>query len=345
MRDLDLEIPVYNAFHTDYWRHWCVALPNWIDLDPAMPLPTIIAVGGGKGGVGKSVISANLAGKLGRFKKVLAIDLDLGGANLHTYFGIRTPKLTISDLLLGSRIDFQDLAVSSGFQNVDIICAGQDYGLDRLNDRTYGLQQVWAGILEAKLRHGYDYVVLDLGAGTASHTIDFFLAAHVGIMSVLPEPTSIENAYSFLRALLWRLIHNVGSRVGDEHTAKIIAERIFEADGQNGYAKALMRMKPEAPKQVNAILAGLSGRRLGFVANQIRGQKDIEVSQSMSSISKDYFGFNTMSLGFLNFDDSAWKALRNRRLLIQDFPHCLLSRRLDEVLVRLQQGLRANEIC
>jgi flagellar biosynthesis protein FlhG len=341
MKQLDQVHSLRNAFHGEFWRHWCVALPNWIDLDAAMPLPTIIAVGGGKGGVGKSVISANLAGKIARNAKVLAVDLDLGGANLHTYFGLKTPKLTISDLILGSRVDFQDISIPSGITNLDLVCAGQDYGLDRLNSRVSGLQQVWAGILESKSRFGYDYVVLDLGAGTASHTIDFFLAAHVGIMSVLPDPTSIENAYSFLRALLWRLIQNVGGRIGDEELAKSFAERIFNGEGQGGYAQALSRLKLESPRLVNGILAGLSGRRLGFVANQIRGQTDIEIAQSMASISKDFFGFNTLSLGYLNFDDSAWKALRNRRLLIQDFPHCLLSRRLDEVLVRLQNGIRA----
>lgn len=342
MKYQDFNQASHNAFHNEFWRHWCVALPHWIDLDPSMALPTIIAVGGGKGGVGKSVISANIAGKLAKNSKVLAIDLDLGGANLHTYFGVKTPELTISDLILGSRIDFSKLPVKSGTANVDLICAGQDYGLDRLINQTYGFQQVWAGILESKARYGYDYVVLDLGAGTASHTIDFFLAAHVGIMSVIPEPTSIENAYSFLRALLWRLIHNVGGRLGQEAEAQRLAIRLFEVEGQAGYHHALLRMRQSEQKLVNAFLAGLAGRKLGFVANQIRSQKDIEIAQSMASISKDFFGFNTLSLGFLNFDDSAWKALRNRRLLIHDFPHSLLSRRLDEVLIRLLDGIRAR---
>jgi len=340
MKHLDYNQSSQNAFHNEFWRHWCVALPNWIDLDPAMALPTIIAVGGGKGGVGKSVISANLAGKLSKNGRVLAIDLDLGGANLHTYFGVKTPDMTISDLILGSRIDFAKLPVRSGTTNVDLICAGQDYGLDRLNNQTFGFQQVWAGILEAKVKYGYDYVVLDLGAGTASHTIDFFLAAHVGIMSVIPEPTSVENAYSFLRALLWRLIQNVGGRVGKESEAQRLATKLFEVEGQNGYHQGLLRLRPGEQKLINGCLAGLAGRKLGFVANQIRSQKDIEIAQSMASISKDFFGFNTLSLGFLNFDDSAWKALRNRRLLIHDFPHSLLSRRLDEVLIRLMDGLR-----
>lgn len=342
MKQLDPVHSIRNAFHREFWRHWCVALPNWIDLDVAMPLPTIVAVGGGKGGVGKSVISANLAGKMARNSKVLAVDLDIGGANLHTYFGIKTPKLTSSDLLLGSRVDFSDISVPSGIPNLDIVCAGQDFGLDRLNSRSSGLNQIWAGILEAKSKFGYDYVILDLGAGTASHTIDFFLSAHVGIMSVLPEPTSIENAYSFLRALLWRMIQNVGARMGEEDLAHSFAERIFNGEGHGGYSQALLKIKEESPRLVNGILAGLSGRRLGFVANQIRGQSDIEIAQSMASISKDFFGFNTLSLGYLNYDDSAWKALRNRRLLIQDFPHCLFSRRLDEVLIRLQNAVRMS---
>ena len=72
-------------------RGWELGLPGYADLSGRCP-PPIIAVGGGKGGVGKSLVSANLAVKLAASGwRVLAIDMDIGGANLHTYFGLPTP--------------------------------------------------------------------------------------------------------------------------------------------------------------------------------------------------------------------------------------------------------------
>ena len=77
-----------NVFHGDYLKHWLAGLPKDVEVSAGGTLPTIIAIGGGKGGVGKSVVSSNLSAKLAASgKKVLAIDLDLGGANLHLFWG------------------------------------------------------------------------------------------------------------------------------------------------------------------------------------------------------------------------------------------------------------------
>src|SRR5690606_11405540 len=85
------------------YEGWLAGLPSHIEA-PTFQVPAIVAVGGGKGGVGKSLVSANLAIRLGLSgRKVLAIDLDMGGANLHTYFGLAAPRVNLADALVFDR--------------------------------------------------------------------------------------------------------------------------------------------------------------------------------------------------------------------------------------------------
>jgi flagellar biosynthesis protein FlhG len=332
-----------NIFHGQYFKHWLAGLPKNVEASQDSPLPTIIAVGGGKGGVGKSIVSSNVSAKLaGAGHKVLTIDLDIGGSNLHTYFGRRVTSPSLTEFISDPSISFQSIITESGIDNVSLITSGQTRGLGSLKTEKNDMTRVWDGIVGAKALYGFDTVVVDLGAGTDEHTTDFFLAAHIGVVTVLPEPTSIENAYSFLKAVLWKLIQNSGARVNQSKEAEELADRIFSANPEGscyGYLQKLLAERENNPKLINCIVGAMMGRKMGFVVNQIRSQKDIEIANSMADISKNYFGWKTLSLGFLNYDEAAWKALRNKKLLVQDFPHSMISRRLDDFLVRAIDGL------
>ena len=61
--------------------------------------------------------------------------------------------------------------------------------------------------------HGFDIVIFDLGAGIHSYTLDFFLASHLGILTALPESTSIENAYTFLKQCMWKMMDNIAEKI------------------------------------------------------------------------------------------------------------------------------------
>src|ERR1035438_5027948 len=85
------------------------------------------AVGGGKGGVGKSFVISNLAISLARTgKKVIAIDLDLGGANLHTALGCDIPRTTLNDFLIGQCGKLDDLLVKTSISNLSFISGAND---------------------------------------------------------------------------------------------------------------------------------------------------------------------------------------------------------------------------
>jgi len=322
---------------------WTLGLPDYVTV-PEGNLPTIIAIGGGKGGVGKSVISANLAAKLALSgQRVVAIDIDLGCANLHTHFGTAMPEKSLADFVVYGRKSFAEVLLPTPVHGLAFAAGGREEAwADQLEKGPQGLKGLFEVVLRLRQQMQVDVVVLDLGAGTHRHTMDFFAAAHMGIVTVLPEPTSIENAYVFIKAMMYSLIDHVARRTGEELAAIEIKSRLATLGGAafgDGYLEAIRRCTNEFPEFVNAFWAALGGRSLGLIVNQTRNQSDIDIGTAMEHICKRYFGFETAYLGFLNYDDAVWKSLRNRRMLVNDFPHCVLSKRMGAIAARALQKL------
>ncbi len=328
-----LRSPVLTKRHAG----WVLGLPAYLDPGERRP-PVIVAVGGGKGGVGKSLVSANLAVRLAATgKKVLAIDLDVGGANLHSYFGLSIPRYNLADAVLTQSRTLQEVIVPTSINGVSLIAGGREEalgGIGAINDQV--VSSVFDLVLSAREQNLADFVILDLGAGAHKYTIDFFSLAHAGVMAALPEPTSIENAYVFLKSMLFAFTERLGIRLNMPEAAHLTRSVLTGATplppgSATSYLDKINYVMRTEPNFVSQLLAAISGRTLGIIINQIRCQKDIDVGRSMETIADRYFGFNARSLGYLNYDDAAWKSLRNRRLLVLDFPHSLLSKRFSEM--------------
>jgi flagellar biosynthesis protein FlhG len=198
----------------------------------------------------------------------------------------------------------------------------------------------WHTLLASRKLYGFDIVILDLGAGSHRLNVDFFTAAHMGIVTVLPEPTSIENAYSFLKATYRRLIDHAGGQLGQSEEATFLTNSLFDVlPGQERSGQSLaVKFRQEAfkyPELCDHVAKSLSGRQVGLVVNQIRSQKDNGIGESMAQICRHYFGFDSRFLGGLPDDEAAWKSLRNRRLMIKDFPHSNLTKKLYDVTAKL----------
>jgi flagellar biosynthesis protein FlhG len=314
-------------------RGWVLGLPPQCDA-PVTSNPLIIAVGGGKGGVGKSLLSANLAARLAKLGlRVAAFDLDTGGANLHTYFGMTSAPANLGDWLVHQRSELTAVLAPSGVDGLSVASAQRDDAWavsDSLNAN--GFARLWSGITSLG-DQGYQVVLLDLGAGTSRHTIDLFCCAHAGILTALPEPTSVENAYLFMRATLLRVLGHAAVRLGrSDEGAMVLDAMSQDHPGMPGrsYTEKLRLLYQSHPSLIGPMATALSGRFMGILVNQTRSQADVDIGRAMEMAAQRYFGFTSGYLGYLNYDETAWKSLRNKRLLLQDFPHSVIARRLSD---------------
>ncbi len=172
--------------------------------------PTIWAVASGKGGVGKSVLSASLAIGLAQTgPRAVAVDLDHGGANLHTLLGCERAPHTLADVASGRVRSLDDVLAATTVPGVRLL-SGARAAFDAANASRAQTQKILRGLARIDAGH----VVLDLGAGSSFHTLDAFVAADRRVLLVTPEPTAIENAYHFLKAAFFRALRDAAREEG-----------------------------------------------------------------------------------------------------------------------------------
>ncbi len=163
--------------------------------------PLTISIGGGKGGVGKSMVSSNLAVQYALAGlRVIIIDLDFGAANLHTIFGLRQPQRSLGDYFCTPGTQLADFVVPTNIENLTLVpSSGFVPELANLKH----LQRV--KLINHIQTLDTDLVILDLGAGSALNVVDFFSMTDAGIVVATPEPTSVLNAYEFLKNVVYRI--------------------------------------------------------------------------------------------------------------------------------------------
>jgi flagellar biosynthesis protein FlhG len=192
----------------------------------------IIAVASGKGGVGKTNVSVNMAiayAKLG--KKVIVMDADLGLANVNVmlnmipkfnlYHVIRKQK-AMRDIILDTDYGIRIVAGASGFSKIA-----------NLNE-----EERQNFISELYTLSSADIVIIDTAAGVSSNVLDFVAAADDAIIVTTPEPTAITDAYGIIKIIATEIENlNMGlklvvNRVKTVTEGKRVAERIINISGQ-----------------------------------------------------------------------------------------------------------------
>lgn len=299
--------------------------------NPSHNLKKIWAIGGGKGGVGKSLVSANTAICLALMgHKVVAVDLDLGGANLHTCLGLPIPQTTLSDYVSKRVTNFEDLLVPTPITNLKIISGAQDeLGMANLKHMQKNL------IIQKLHELDADYILFDLGAGTAFNTIDFFIAADKGILVTLPEPTSIENTYRFIKSVFYRRLKMIE---GVAEIEEIVNEAMSAklASGSSTSPTELIKKISELYPEIGLRIKHEMGQfRPNLIVNQVRSQADIDIGYSIQSICRKYFGIEMTFPGYLDYDQSVWQSVRKRKPLLVEYPNSRLVTNFDRIVSRL----------
>jgi len=295
--------------------------------------PRIWTVGGGKGGVGKSVVTASLAAAMaGSGRRCAVIDADLGGANLHTLLGVSRPRYTLSHLLTGDVASLAELMVQTSVPNLWLVSGNQAL-LEIANPRHSQKEMLFRQIRSLDV----DDVVLDLSAGSAFHVLDFFLLARRGLVVVTPESTAIENAEHFLRAAFHRSLRDVARRPDVRAAIRRVRE--------NGSARRV-RSAQELIALVRAIdppaAKPLEERAQSFapllLVNQVQTQEHRRVGLELVTSCRERLGVAIEFAGSLDSDPSVAAAVALRQPALLAFPLCRFSRHIEALAEHLQRG-------
>ncbi len=286
----------------------------------------IWSIGGGKGGVGKSLIASSLAIALTKMgNKVIAVDLDLGGANLHTTLGVDLPKQTLSDYLNQRVPTLADCITSTGIQKLDLISGAQDaVGITNIRP----LQK--SELLKSLRLLDADYLILDLGAGTSFNTLDFFLFSDIGMITILPEPTSIENAYRFIKSAYYRYLMECPP-LEDIHTLIKMAMDPKNNIGIKSPADLFKEVNKANPEMGMRLKKEIQNFKPHLIVNQARTHTDIEIGSSIKTVCKRYFGIEMEYIGYLDYDSAVWQAVRRKRPLMLEFPNSKLVSCIEQI--------------
>ncbi|MGB3212115.1 MAG: P-loop NTPase [Desulforhopalus sp.] len=155
-----------------------------------------ISIGSGKGGTGKSMVIANLAVLLAKTgQKVCLVDLDLGGSDVHILFGLFEPKRTLTDFLTRQVESITDVIHTLYSYNGLQVIPGTGDTLQTSNMSYQEKQRLFRGLESIEA----DILLIDIGAGTSYHALDFFMQSDVQVCVTLPDPTAIMDLYTFLQ--------------------------------------------------------------------------------------------------------------------------------------------------
>lgn len=293
----------------------------------------IWAIGGGKGGSGKSFITTNLGIWLSRMgAQVILIDADLGGANLHTFLGILPPALSLSDYIKRRVADLNEVLIPTAVPNLQLLSGAQDL-LSASDTKSVQKQRLLRSIQKLKA----DYVLVDLGAGNGLHVLDFFLMSDGGILVVTPEPTSIENAYRFLKSVFYRRLRHLPI----SQDAKRLIDEAMDPKNELGIETPfdlLREIGERNEADAHQLARDVERFHPNLILNQVRTKKDVEIGFSIRSACQKYFGIRLHYLGYIVYDQEVSQSVRKRRPLLMESPQSKAAQCIMEIASKLADG-------
>lgn len=263
-------------------------------------MATIVSVGSGKGGVGKSVVAANLALLLAkRGKRVVLADLDVGGADAHILFGLLHPTLTLTDFI-DRRVDrLEAIAQPVSAHSLLQIIPGTGETLATAN-LPYAKKK-------RLLRHfrqlQADIIIVDIGAGTNYHALDFFLMADCYLALATPDPTSVLDLYRFIKLAAIRRV--LSAFLARDPVSEALSDHDFGSIEQ--VIDVVGNTDPHAREIAGKALRGF---RPCLIVNRIAGRSRINILH-LKKLVQEYVGGDLSMLGEIPDDPAMGRAVRN----------------------------------
>jgi flagellar biosynthesis protein FlhG len=290
----------------------------------------VISVASGKGGIGKSCFVSNFGLMLAQNgKRVVIVDADLGAANLHTMVGVSYPAKNLDDFLSGRYADLDSALVDTPYTNLRLLSSASD--VLSIASPNYKSRQK---LIRSLQKLEADVIIFDIAAGVQQRAIDFFAFAPFGIIIIGPLPTSLENAFSFIKHLLLRCL--LREFYHDTETKNAILQlidpritgKVIEFDD------LLLRIEQRSPALVQHFRESFATDRytLGVVTNVVRTASQIAVSEKFAKIVRRYLNLNVKALGALPYEPAMDSVICDRTPFIARFPSSPYCRNMKNVV-------------
>ena len=285
---------------------------------------TIIAMAGGKGGVGKTVTTASIGIALAEAgKSTVVVDADFGGANLHQSLGFMNPHISVLDFFTRQENDLNKLLLNTSIPYLRILAGAPG---------AVGLANLPFWIKLKLFRHinriNAEFIVLDIGAGAAFNQLDYFNYANLGLVVITPEPFAIQDGFNFLKVALLRKLYRKFRKVDE---IRAIFKKLLRTD---------IRLYPISIKALTEEISHLNGSILyewvrtikafkpAVVINMVEDKKDQVECLALQVAAKEILDIDLNTFCFVHYDDNYRKGAKLMR------PDLLMA----------NDGLAANDI-
>jgi flagellar biosynthesis protein FlhG len=270
----------------------------------------IITVGGGKGGVGKSIVALNLAALLAQDgHRVVIADMDLGAANQHLLLGLPNPAMGLQAMLDKSVGEAKNCLTDTQVPNLRLL-AGTSGVLGAAN-----ISHAQKALLLRKLRAlEADIIVVDVGAGVGYNALDFFDLGVRKLIVTTPQVTALHDAYAFLKSAVLRLLrHSVEEAIDaamlEPATLSTSTEKVVEI---------LARLREIRPALADKVFTEIERFGACMVGNQVFKDAHAGVFGAVANTMHDFLGLKVPVLGWLRSSAAIHESVNSRRPLVLD---------------------------
>ena len=292
----------------------------------------IIAIGAGKGGVGSSMITANLGIFLAQIgKRVVLVDLNLPDPGLHAWLGDLKPKRTINDLLGGRLKHIEDAVMDTSITGLYLVAGAAILPPD---DK---VGQMSGQLFEQLETLDTDFVLVDLPSGLNPVALDILGRADLSIVVTAATPDSVQASYRLFCAVFMRSL--LSAQEIDDVSRDLLIEMSFTPG------------KLLTPREITGELLELGSnlaRRAQelsetfhpqIIVNKTRIKADEDLGAAMVSAAMRWVGIRPRLLGSVGWDDNVWLALRRAQPLLIDFARSRVCKDLE----RIVRGILSQE--
>jgi flagellar biosynthesis protein FlhG len=296
----------------------------------------IIPIASGKGGVGKSLVSAKLGVAFAQAgQRVVVADLDLGASNLHLVLGHQAPQMGIGTFLNNVKTNFSDVIIQTDVRGLRFI-PGDTEIPGTANLKTYQLKALVKQLIA--LQDDTDILILDLGAGTHQSILDFFLLSGQGIVVSAPAVTAVLNAYVFLKNAVFRLMFTSFKK---NSKAQKYLEKL-RIDGSGPQKLYIPKLLPEIQRidkvSHNDFTSRLEQLRPRLIMNMVDEPKDADVAMKIRRSCEEYLDLKIEHLGVIYRDAVQDTALASRLPVILYKPQAMLSQAIYRIADKILQS-------